>query len=126
MGVEYDHFVGVTEEADLFVRHLDSAVVNSSHMLYGFLQFLRTEFNLGIGHLYWHQLICLAEQLFLISFEVLKAITDVRTLYLLAPEILDFVGCSLNVFFTKVDKGKMLFKVFLFAVDSCFFYFECF
>jgi hypothetical protein len=126
MGVEYDHFVGVTEETDLFVRHFYSAVVHSGHMLYGFLQFLRTEFNLGIGHLDWHQLICLAEQLFLVSFEVLKAITDVRTLYLLAPEILNFVCCSLHVFFTKVDKGKMLFKVFLFTVDSCFLDFECF
>lgn len=125
MGVEYDHFVGVTEEADLFVRHFYSAVVHSGHMFYGFLQFLRTEFNLGIGHLDWHQLICLAEQLFLISFEVLKAITDVRTLDLLAPEILNFVCCSLHVFFTKVDKGKMLFEVFLFTVDSCFFDFEC-
>lgn len=54
MGVEHDDLVGVAEEANLFVGHLYSAVVHSSYMLYSFLQFFRTEFNLRVGHLYRH------------------------------------------------------------------------
>jgi hypothetical protein len=104
VSVEHDHFVGVPEEADLFVSHLDSAVVHSSNMLDGLLQFFRTEFNLRVGHLNWHQLIRLAEELLLISFEVFKAVANVRALYLLAPEVLYFVCCSLHVFFAEVDE----------------------
>lgn len=125
MGVEYNHFICVPEEADLFVGHLNSAVVHSSNMFYSLFKFFRTEFNLRVGHLNGHQLIRLAEELLLISFEVFKSVADVRTLYLLSPEVLDFVCCSLHVFFTEVDKRKVFFKVFLFAVDSRLFNFEC-
>lgn len=104
MGVEHDNLIGVPEEADLFVGHLNSAVVHSSHMLDSLLQFFRTEFNLRVGHLNGHQLIRLAEELLLISFEVFKAVANVRTLYLLAPEVLDFVCCSLHVLFAEVDE----------------------
>jgi len=125
MGVENYHFVSVTEETYLFVSHLDGAMVYSGHMLDSFFKFLWTKFNLRIGHLDRHQLVSLVVQLFLVSLKVLKSVADVSAFNLLTSEILDLISCGLHIFFTKVDKGKMLFKIFLFPIDSSFFDFEC-
>lgn len=77
MNIEDDHFVGVTEEANFFVCHLHSAVVNICHVFDGLFNFLRTELNLRIGHLNRNKLISLAVQFFFLTLEILEPVANV-------------------------------------------------
>ena len=118
MGVEHDDLVGVSEEADFLLGHLDGAVVHGGHLFDGLLEFVGAEFDLRVAHLDGHQLLGLRIEFVLLAVEVIEAVADVGAFDLLAGKVLNFRGGLADVFAAKSDQTEMLLEVLLLAVNA--------
>lgn len=74
MGIEYNHFIGVTKEADSLACHLYSAVVHLCYCLDGLFDLLGAELDLGVRHYDRGQLLSLRIEILLLSLEVLQTV----------------------------------------------------
>ena len=72
----------------------------------------------------WREFRRLLGKLFLLAFEILKAICDIRSLYLLVAKVFELFSRLAYVVFTEVDETEVLLEIFLLAIYATFFYFK--
>lgn len=125
MCVKNNYFICVSEEANLFLSHLNCTMVYRSNLFYCLFEFVGREFYLRVAHLNWAQLVSLRHKFFFLAFKIVQAIRYICSFYLFTAEILNFSRCLLNVLRTKSDQRQVFFKVFLLPIDARFFNFKC-
>jgi hypothetical protein len=87
VSVQDDHFVGVTEETDLFVSHLHGLMVNARRLLNKASELVHVKLNFRVRHLNRDQLLGLVRELFFLTLELLEPASNISPLNLLAPNV---------------------------------------